>query len=170
MILIILAILVAVAVTLVTVKAHRWDYTKSLFDAQQAERLQASQLSATLLRYFDRLDVLRKGVLTAEHISAVDVLQISAADKALLIEGLRAAGPRVHYADNPWMLAPVQTYELTPVGHVIGKRQEHRVAVAGMHGGAYAYRIDVDAYGISKADLESYVARVNARKQLTVRA
>ncbi len=164
-----LAALLFLAVAFVTYKAHAWNYKPVLFAAQQRERSQSSQLQQILLRFFDALDTTGTGLLTRKHLLAVGELSATDAEKTLIRQALCHAEPRVYTAENPWFLAPEHSYTFTAIGHVIGKRKETRVAAAGvgMHGAvAYNYEVVVDDYGISKADLETYAARVSARPSL----
>ncbi len=158
-----------VVLIVVAIKAHLWNHQPILFAAQQRERAQASELAQALLRNFDALDTGNTGLLTHKHLLSVSELSCNESEQTLLRKALCRAQPEVFVAENPWYLAPLQSYNFTAIGHVIGKRKESRVAATGgMHGAvAYHYEVDVDDYGISKADIESYVSRVGARKTLS---
>ena len=99
---------------------------------------------------------------------AVNDLSCSEADKGLLRAALCHAGADIYVAENPWFLAPLAEYEFTAIGHVIGKRKEVTAVVTGHPYGGVAVPVEtwVNDYGISRADLATYVARVNARKTL----
>lgn len=164
-----LVFLIPALIAFVIYKAHGWNANPSLFAAQKRERNRAGSFVDVLTKYFDALDTDKTGLLTQRHLLAVDGLSCSESDKALLRAALCHAGANIYVAENPWFLAPLAEYEFTAIGHVIGKRKETRVSVAGHpYGGvSVPYDVWVDDYAISRADLASYVARVNARKTLS---
>ncbi len=161
-------LLIPVVLAFVLYKANTWNAKPSLFVAQKRERDRAAAFADVLTRHFDALDTNKTGLLSQHHLLAVERLSCSEADKAMLRAALCHAGARLFTADNPWFLAPLAEYEFTPIGHVIGKRKETSVAVTGHPYGGVAIPFDVwvDDYAISRADIASYVERVNARQTL----
>ncbi len=163
-----LVFLIPVVWAFVFYKAMTWNANPALFAAQKRERKRAGSFVDVLNKFFDVLDTDNTGLLTQQHLLAVNGLTCSESDKALLRAALCHAGKDIYVAENPWFLAPLAEYEFTAIGHVIGKRKETRVNIVGHpYGGvSVPYDVWVDDYGISRADLASYVARVNARKTL----
>lgn len=152
----------------VAYKAHKWNPNPVLFAAQARERRRASSFVEVLSRYFDELDTDGSGILTTAHLLEVNKLDCSEQDKALLRAALSNVGKNVYVAENPWLLAPLEEYTFTPIGHKVGQHKETRCTVTGHpYGGvAVPYEVWVDTYGISRDDLATYVDRVNARKTL----
>jgi hypothetical protein len=163
-----LVFLIPVVFAFVIYKANTWNSNPSLFAAQKRERARAASFTDVLTRYFDALDTDKTGLLTQHHLLAVDGLDCNEADKALLRAALCHTGAVVFVAENPWFLAPLAEYEFTPIGHVTGRRKETSVAITGHPYGGVAVPFDVwvDDYAISRADLVTYVDRVNARQTL----
>lgn len=163
-----LVFLIPAAIVFVIYKANTWNANPSLFAAQKRERDRAASFVDVLTRHFDALDTDKTGLLTQRALLAVDGLDCSDADKALLRAALCHAGSEVFVAENPWFLATPEEYKFTPIGHVIGQRKETTVAVTGHPYGGVAVPVDiwVDDYAISREDLSSYVDRVNARRTL----
>jgi hypothetical protein len=159
------------AIALVLYKANAWNANPALFAAQRRERADASKHADILIRFFDALDTAGTGLLTNRHWRAVDNLPCSDSEKDQIRAALCLARPTVFEAKNPWYLASPAVYQLTAIGHVIGQHKETRVAVTGGMYGGYAapYDVIVNDYAISKADLESYVTRVNARGTLAAK-
>jgi hypothetical protein len=156
------------AVALVIYKANTWNANPSLFAAQKRERDRAASFVDVLTRHFDALDTDKIGLVTRGALRAVDGLNCSDADRALLRAALCHAGAEVFVAENPWYLATPAEYTFTAIGHVVGRRKEIGVSVTGHpYGGVVVpYDIWVDDYAISREDLASYVDRVNQRLTL----
>ena len=163
-----LVFLIPVVWAIVIYKANTWNANPALFAAQKRERNRAGAFVEILTRFFDALDTDKTGLLTRQHLHAVDGLNCSDADKALLRAALCHIGADVFVAENPWFLAPLAEFEFTAIGHVTGKRKETRVTIAGHpYGGvAVPYDVWIDEYAVSRDDLATYVARVNARETL----
>ena len=163
-----LVFLIPAVLAFVIYKANRWNANPALFAAQRRERNRAASFVEVLTKYFDALDTEKTGLLTRRHLLAVNTLSCSEADKGLLRAALCHAGADIYVAENPWFLAPLAEYEFTAIGHVIGKRKEVTAVVTGHPYGGVAVPVEVwvNDYGISRADLATYVARVNARKTL----
>jgi len=66
------------------------------------------------------------------------------------------AGPHSFVAVNPWILATSHECLMTTIGRKIGSHPETFSA-----GPEVAFTAEVDDYGITRADLQTYVARVN---------
>ena len=164
-----LVFLIPAVIAFVIYKANTWNANPALFAAQKRERNRASSFVDVLTRYFDALDTDNTGLITQRHLSAVNGLSCSEADKALLRAALCHTGADIFVAENPWFLAPLAEYEFTAIGHKVGTRKETSVVVSGHPYGGVAVPIDVwvDDYAVSRADLATYVSRVNARKTLS---
>ena len=155
----------AAVIACVVNKACRWDPTERLRATQGQERHDALEVVRVFGKYFPRLEN-GDGLVTHDAVRDIQWLDAPEADKDLLTQFILQAGPRAGFIFNPWVLGPCHEYEYVRLGHLIGKRQEPMVAPAVYGPNALLYYIDVDDYAISRADIESYVDRVNAKRDI----
>lgn len=154
---------VALGLAFCRYKARRYDGVTELFEVQKAERELAPKIFECLARNFALLAE-STGYITVAAAHRVDKLEVSDSDKELIKLALRRIGGEWVVDKNPWMLAFHRYYQCTRVGHIIGMHKEERStdASVGFSAGAI-HEVAIEDWGISHADLVTYVKRVNDR-------
>ena len=149
-------------------KAFAWDQTPLLRRAQAEERRTAPEIVRVLRKYFAQLDLDGDGLVRLDYdtLARIDHLGASEREMTLLQLAIESTGPRWNSFINPWVFGPFAEYTYEPVGHLVGKRKEFRVAVGQYAVAAMPYEVEVSDYAISLVDLSTYVNRVNRRRSI----
>jgi len=142
---------------------------EDFYAAQRNERDLAPFITQFALDKFDELDKDGTGVLTVESLTAALETTQFTLNRTSIEYLIRHIGPRdvIGYTASLFDGSPVHT--LTPIGHLIGHKEEERVVTGGgMHGPVMpvTYTVNVEVYGITRADLETYEDRVNGQPTL----